>query len=153
MRTKDNSIPSGRAKEAMPLATLREQRGFQKRMLDLCFLVGSALIVCLLGVGAFVITEIHHISPMWVFLSCISIGFFVGAREEYRKEFRSVRFIFFVCGWLVVNMTVFVVVLSFLGWIYLIPTLFLEQVLFYMTAYWMFGLQPPLLRGHRRDET
>jgi hypothetical protein len=87
-----------------------------------------------------------------VFLSFISIGFFVGVREEYRKEFRSVRFIFFVCGWLVVNMTVFVVVLSSFGWVYLIPALFAEQVLFYVTAYWLFGLQPPLYR-HRGDQT
>jgi hypothetical protein len=128
---------------------LGERRGFSKRLLDLCFLIGSALLVCILGVGAFVVTEIRHVSPMWVLLSLISVGFFVGVREEYRKEFRSVRFIFFVCGWLVINMAVFVVVLGSFGWLYLIPALFLEQVLFYMTAYWLFGLQPPLSRRGR----
>ena len=33
------------------ILTLREQRGFSKRILDLCFLVGSALIVCVLTEG------------------------------------------------------------------------------------------------------
>jgi hypothetical protein len=99
------------------------------------------------AVGTFAITEVRHISPMWVFLSGISLVFFVWVREEYRKEFRSVRFVFFVCGWLVINLGIVVVVLGSLGWFYLMAALFLEQVLFYMTAYWLFGLRPPFGRG------
>ena len=125
------------------------RRPFSKRVLDLCLLVGSALIVCLLLLGSFIAAQIRHISPVWVFLSWGSIVFFAGAREEYRKEFRSVRFIFFVCGWLLINMAVFVVVLGSFGWLFLFPALFLEQVLFYMTAYWLFGLQPPLRRRRK----
>jgi 4-amino-4-deoxy-L-arabinose transferase-like glycosyltransferase len=143
------SLPKRQAKQ---VATSRERRRFSKRVLDLFYLVGAALLVCILGGGAFIVTEVHHISPLWVFLSFISIGFFAGAREEYRKEFRSVRFIFFVCSWLVVNMAVFVVVLGYFGWLYLIPALLLEQVIFYMTAYWLFGLRPPLGR-HRGNQT
>ena len=82
-------------------------------------------------------------------VSWISIIVFAGIREEYRKEFRSVRFIFFVCGWLVVNMAVVVVVLGYFGWLYLIAALALEQILFYMTAYWLFGLEPPSRRLRR----
>lgn len=121
---------------------------FSRRILDLCYLVGAALLVCILGGGAFVIAEIRHINPMWVFLSLISLGFVVGVGEEYRKEFRSVRFVAFVCGWLVVNVSVVIVVLGSFGWLYLIPALLLEQVLFYMTAFWLFGLEPPLRRRH-----
>jgi uncharacterized membrane protein len=84
----------------------------------------------MLGIGAFIIAQVRNPNPMWVFFSLISITFVAGAREEYRKEFRSVRFISFVCGWLVINMAVVVVVLSYLGWLYLIPALFGEQVLF-----------------------
>lgn len=94
------------------------------------------------------IAEIRHINPMWLFLSLISLGFVVGVGEEYRKEFRSVRFVAFVCGWLVVNVSVVIVVLGSFGWLYLIPALLLEQVLFYMTAFWLFGLEPPLRRRH-----
>jgi hypothetical protein len=101
-------------------------------------------------VGAFVIAEIRHINPIWVFLSLISIGFITFAGEEYRKEFRSVRFVAFVCGWLAVNLVVVVVVVGSFGWLYLIPALLLEQFLFYMTAYWLFGLAPPLSRRRGR---
>jgi hypothetical protein len=131
--------------------TSREPRIFSKRLLDLCRLIGAALIVCVLGVGAFAITDAYNINPMWVLLSFISVGFFAMAREDYRKEFRSVRFLLFVCGWAVINMAVIVIVLGFLGWLYLIPILFLEQVLFYMTAYWLFGLEPPLRRGRPKS--
>jgi hypothetical protein len=117
-----------------------------KKILDLCLLICAALLVCLLGVGAFILAEVRHIQPLWVFVSLISICFFAGVREEYRKEFHSVRFVFFVCVWLVVNASVFVAVLGYLGWLYLIPALLAEQFLFYMTGYWLFGLEPPLRR-------
>jgi len=135
-------------KEVTTLATSREQRPLSSRILDLCFLIGSALMVCVLGVGTFVIAEIRHINPIWVFLSLISIGFFAFAKEEYRREFRSVRFILFVCVWIVVNMAVVVSILASFGWLWLIPALLLEQFLFYMSAFWLFGLQPP---SHRRE--
>lgn len=130
------------------MATLR-QSGFWKRILDLCLVVASALVICVLGVGAFAIASIRHVNPIWIFLGLISAGFFAGVREEYRKEFRSARFVLFVLGWLVINSAVVVVIVAFLGWIWLFPVLFLEQALFYMSAYWLFGLKPPLRRRER----
>lgn len=120
---------------------------FRKKFLDLLLVVGTALVIIVIVVGAFVLTEIHHISPAWVFLSFVSLGFLAGAREDYRKQFWSVRFILFVCGWLVVNVVVIVVVLASFGWLYLFLALLLEQFLFYMTAYWLFGLEPPSRKG------
>jgi len=130
-------------KEVTTLVTSGEQGAFSRRILNLCLLIGSALVVCVMGLGAFIFAELHHINPLWVFLSLISIGFFAFAKEEYRKEFRSVRFILFVCGWVVINIAVVVMVLASYGWLYLVPVLLLEQFLFYMSAYWLFGLQPP----------
>jgi hypothetical protein len=75
-----------------------------------------------------------------VFLSWASIAFFAGARKEYRKQFRPARFVLFVCGWIVINMIVFVAVLASFGWFWLFPALFLEQFLFYMGAYWLFNI-------------
>jgi hypothetical protein len=102
------------------------------------------MLVCLASVGAFIFTEIHHFNPVWVFLSLISIGFFAGVAEEYRKQLRSARFVAFLCGWLFINCVVVVAILSSFSWLYLIPALLAEQALFYMTAYWIFGLHPPL---------
>lgn len=99
--------------------------------------------ICALGVGAFIVADMHHVNPLWLFLSFISIGFVAWAREEYRKEFKSIRFLIFLFGWLVVNFVVVVVVLSSFGWLYLFVALFVEQVLFYMSAKWFMGLPLP----------
>jgi hypothetical protein len=109
-------------------------------------LIGSALIVCAFGVGAFAIAITRHVNPVWIFFGLASAGFFAGVREEYRREFRSVRFVLFVLVWLVINVAVVVVVVTSFGWVWLFPVLFLEQVLFYMSAFWIFGLEPPFSR-------
>jgi hypothetical protein len=136
------------SKRTITLATLK-QSGFLKRILDLCLLVGSALVICVLGVATFAVAAIRHINPICIFFALISVGFVAGVREEYRREFRSARFVLFVLGWLVINIAVVVVVVASFGWFWLFPALFLEQVLFYMTAYWLFGLEPPLRRRDR----
>jgi hypothetical protein len=128
---------------------ISEKRPGRKRIVDLCLLVGSGLLVCILTGGAFLLADIYHVNPLWVIVSFISVGFFAGAREDYRKEFRSAHFVAFVCGWVVINAAVFVIVLGLFGWLWLILALALEQVLFYMTAYWLFGLRPPLGPGRQ----
>ena len=116
------------------------------RVLDFCLLIGAAITVCMLGVGAFIAASSLHVSPLWVFFGLISTGVAAGVAEEYRNELRSLRFVLFVLGWLVVNITVIVLVVSSIGWLWLIPLLLLEQAIFYMSAYWLFGLKPPSRR-------
>ena len=126
--------------------TTERKHCFSRRILDLCLLVGSALVICVLGVGAFAIASLRHFNPVWIFFALISVAFVAGVREEYRKQFRSVRFVSFVLAWLVINVIVVVVVVASFGWLWLFPALFVEQALFYMSAYWLFGLEPPLRR-------
>lgn len=110
------------------------------------YLVGAAVLSVVLVTGASIVAEIYHVNPLWVVLSFISVVFFAGAREDYRKEFRSPRFVAFVCGWVVINVIMFIALLSLFGWLWLIPALLLEQFLFYMTAYWFFDVPPPSKR-------
>jgi hypothetical protein len=118
----------------------------RSRILDLLYLIGVALLVCVLGVGAFLLADRYHVNPLWIFVCLISVLFFAGAREDYRKQFRSARFVAFVCGWVVITVGVFIVFLGLFGWLWLIPALFLEQVIFYMSAHWLFGVPPPSRR-------
>src|SRR5579885_2649271 len=106
------------------------------RILDLCFLIASALLICTLLVTAFIYVEVRQINPAWIFLSLISVVFFAWVWDEYRAQLRSPRFILFVCIWLILNMILFVTVLTSFGWVYLFLALLFEQVLFQMTAYW-----------------
>ena len=116
------------------------------RILDTFYLVGAALLVCVFAGGALLLADTYHINRLWIFASLISVVFFAGAREDYRKEFRSPRFVAFVGGWVVINVIIFIVFLSLFGWLWLVPTLFFEQFLFYMTAYWFFDVPPPSKR-------
>jgi hypothetical protein len=118
----------------------------RSRIQETFYLICAAILVCVLGVGAFLLADIYHISPLWLFFGLISVAFVAGAREDYRKEFRSPRFVAFVVGWLVINLIVVIVFVSRFGWLWLIPALLLEQVLFYMTAYWLFDVPPPSKR-------
>jgi hypothetical protein len=127
--------------------------GRWKKLLDLLLLLGTAFVLVVLVGGAFVWTAVRDTTPVWVFLSAISIGFVAFAWEEYRKEFWSPRFALFVFGWVLVNIVIVVVILGSYRWFYLIPVLFLEQVLFYMTAYWIFGLQPRSRRRRKGPES
>jgi hypothetical protein len=65
---------------------------------------------------------------------------------DYHKEFRSFRFVFFFCTWLLLHLAIFVLVLNHLGLLYYPGAAFIELFFFYATAYWLFGLQPPLHR-------
>lgn len=89
------------------------------------------------------LADIYHVNPLWIFFGLISVIFFAGAREDYRKEFRSPRFLAFIVGWLVINVLIIIFVVADFGWLWLIPALLFEQFLFYMTAYWLFGVSPP----------
>ena len=118
----------------------------RSRILDTFYLIGAAVLVCVLATGAFLLADIYHINPLWAFFGLVSVGVLAGAREDYRKQFRSARFVAFVCGWVVITVGVFIVFLVLFGWLWLIPALFLEQVVFYMSAHWLFGVPPPSRR-------
>jgi hypothetical protein len=118
----------------------------RSRIVDVFYVIGAALLLCVFGVGTFVLADIYHVSPLWIFFGLLSVGFVAFAREEYRTEFRSPRFVAFVIGWLVVNVIVVLFVVGAFGWLWLIPALLLEQFLFYMTVYWLFDVPPPSTR-------
>lgn len=127
--------------------TRSSDRKVSRRLLDFAYLLGAALLLCIVGVGAFAIADLRGLNPVWVFLALLSAGFLAFVFEGYRNELRSARFVFFVGVWLVINMAVFVVVVGSFGWLYLFPAMFVEQVLFYASASWLFGVRPLRRRG------
>ena len=117
---------------------------------DLLALLGVAILVTLVGGGAYLLSEKLEINPVWVYLAGVSIAFYATLGWDYRKEFRSVRFGAFFCSWLAIHLTVFIFVVTQLGWLYWVVALFVEIFFFYATANWFFGLKPPL-SGRRAE--
>lgn len=120
------------------------------RWRDRLLLLITSLAACAVVGGAFLFTESHHMNPMWVFLPLISFGFFAQVGWDYRREFRSVSFCLFFSSWLLIHMLSFLFVVGTVGWLFLIPTVLIEIFLFCLTAYWLFGLSPPL-RLRKKD--
>lgn len=120
--------------------------GERSRILDTFYLICAALLVCVIAGGAFLLADIYHVNPLWILFGLISVSFVAGAREDYRKEFRSPLFVAFVIGWVAINVIVIICVLAAFGWLWLIPALLLEQVLFYITASWLFDVPLPSKR-------
>jgi hypothetical protein len=119
-----------------------------KEFVDVLLVLGAALLVILIACGAYVLAGRYHVNSSWVYLGEISLGFFVTVGWDYRKEFRSVRFVIFFGGWLFAHLTIFVFVVAYLGWLYWLLALSVELFLFYGTAFWLFGLRPPPRRRH-----
>lgn len=118
-----------------------------KEFLDLFAILGAALLLIVVAVGAYFLADKYRIDSVWVYLGEISVGFFATVGWDYRKEFRSIRFVIFFCFWLFAHLCIFVFVVAYLGWLYWLLALTVELFLFYGTAFWLFGLLPP---GRRR---
>jgi len=93
---------------------------------DRVILFIAAIFACAIVLGAFLFTETHHLSPMWVFVPAVSLGFFAQVGWAYRQEFRSASFCLFFFAWLLIHVFSFLFVVGIVGWIYWIPTLVAE---------------------------
>jgi hypothetical protein len=122
----------------------------RKEFLDLLMVLGTALVVIALGGGALLLADRYHINFVWIFFVCLCLGFFAQVGWNYRREFRSIRFVLFFCCWLLIHLLVFVFCVAFLGWVYWVLAVSVEIFFFYATAYWIFGLKPPTAELKRR---
>jgi hypothetical protein len=114
-------------------------------------LIGAALLVIVLGGSGFLLADKYHIDPAWMLLAWVSVGFFAAVGWDYRVQFRTPSFIFFFAAWLLLHLLIFAFVISRFGWLYWLVALFVELFFFYATAYWLFGLQPPVRRRSGRQ--
>jgi hypothetical protein len=106
-------------------------------------LIGCSLLIALLGVASFFVADVYRINPTWVMLAWLSVGFFAAVGWDYRREFRSMPFVFFFLAWVVLHSLIFTLVLGFLPWFYYVGAVFLELFAFYASASLLFGLKPP----------
>jgi hypothetical protein len=121
------------------LESERPRRG----LLDGLGLLGSSLLVVILGIGSFFLADRYHVDLIWPILGWISLGFFAALGWDYRREFRTAAFTSFFLSWVLLHSLVFVLVLGYLSWIYYIVAVPLELFAFYASASLLFGLKPP----------
>ena len=121
------------------------------RLSDTLALVACSMLVVVLAVGSFFAADAYHIGVIWIAAFWLSIGFFATVGWDYRREFRSARFVFFFMAWLVPHLLIAIFVLTYLGWFWYAAAVVVELFLFYLSLSLVFGLKPPRRRrrvGH-----
>jgi hypothetical protein len=109
---------------------------------DKIVLVGSAIVVCVLGVSLFLFAINFRVNTIWVFFALNSIGFIAVVGRKFRYSSKTLPFICFFALWLVVHALVMIALTAWLPLQLWLPMIGLELFVGYLVAYQVFGLPP-----------
>jgi hypothetical protein len=112
-----------------------------KKLLDRFALVGLSLLSIAAGTGVFLWADEHHISDASVYGAWASVIFLGIVGWPFRSKLKSPRFLAFLLVWLLIHVFIFLLVVSYLGFLYYIPAVLLELWVGYTLAILQFG--PP----------
>ena len=93
----------------VPTATLTKlvlnfhSKFMRDERLDGILLVVTALLLCATSVGAFLLADIYHVSPLWVFFAFNSVGLVVILIKDFRGQVRRPKFVAYLAVWAVVH--------------------------------------------------
>ena len=118
----------------------RSTRKFWDRML----LAGSALLVCVTTGASFLLGDIYHINPAWLFLAWNSILLLLSVGRGFRGSFKNPYFIVFFVAWMSVHGAVVVSLMRWVRMLYWIPLMAAELFIGYVIANWLFGILPDI---------
>jgi hypothetical protein len=112
------------------------ESGFRDRLL----LVASAIIVCIIGVGAFWIAGDSHKGLLWVFFGLNTIGFAFVVGRKFPKHWKSPSFVFFFLAWLLLHGIVATTLAASVPFLYWLPIFGVELFVGFLAAYLLFGV-------------
>jgi hypothetical protein len=95
-----------------------------------------------IGCGSFLLGELYHISPDWLFLSWNSIGMSLILWKGFRRHFKNASFTAFFLLWMAVHGTVVVLLMRWVRMLYWIPLMALELFVGFLAASLLFGIVP-----------
>src|SRR5947208_11043608 len=70
---------------------------------DRVLLLGAALLVCVVGGGAFLLGEIYHINPAWLFFAWNSILLIPIIGADFRNQLKKPAFAIFFATWMALH--------------------------------------------------
>jgi hypothetical protein len=110
---------------------------------DRGLLIGSAVLVCVIGGAAFWLADDYHMNPLWVFLAMNSVGFIWVIGRRLRSHWKKPLFIVFLVAWVAIHTAVVVVLMAWVPLLYWLPLIAVELFVGFLAAYWLFGVPPP----------
>ena len=127
------------------VSAVGEKSKKRSKTLNFFLLLGTSLLVAVVATAAFWLAGEHRVNPAWLFAAGVAILFLAVVGWGYRRKFRDPVFVSFFLAWLLLHVTIYLLVLSYLGLLYYIPIVVLELWIGYTIAIWQFG--PPPDRG------
>lgn len=109
-------------------------------MRDRLLLIGSALLITVVGVGSFLLADAYHVRLAWVMSFWFCFAFIAVLGWNVRDQFRSRSFIAFFCLWTVIHVVLMLALWKFVNLIYWFPLIFVELVVGFMLANRFFGV-------------
>ncbi len=100
------------------------------------------MLVCVIGGSSFLLGEIYHINPAWLFLSWNSIWLLVSVGKRFRIHFKKPEFAAFFLLWMAVHGTVVVMLMRWVHMLYWVPLMGLELFVGFLSADLLFGIRP-----------
>ena len=123
----------------------------RNKVLDLLLLTGTAILVVGIGAVAFWVADAHN-ATVWALAACAALAFFVIISKSYGLEkLKSSSFAAFSAVWLLIHISIFLLVVDYLGFIYYLPFLVAELLVGFMAAIWLFG-SPPKVPGPNKPD-
>jgi hypothetical protein len=95
-----------------------------------------------IGCGSFLLGEIYHINPAWLFFSWNSIWLLVSVGKRFRNHFKKPEFTAFFLIWTAVHGTVVVLLMRWVRMLYWIPLMGIELFVGFLSANLLFGIVP-----------
>jgi hypothetical protein len=107
---------------------------------DRLLLVASAIIVCIIGVGAFWIAGDSHTGPLLVFFGLNTIGFTGVVARKFPNRWKTPSFILFFLAWLLLHGIVATMLAASVPILYWLPIFGVELFIGFLAAYLLFGV-------------
>jgi hypothetical protein len=109
---------------------------------DKLLLVGAAVLICVIGVAAFVLGDIYHLNPYWLFLAFGSVGMVPVIARNYPTQFKRPAFVLVFAGWVMVHGLIVAGLIRWVSITFWVPVFGLELLAGYFVIFRLFGTLP-----------
>jgi len=110
--------------------------------LDRVLLIGAALLVCTMGVGAFGVADHYHVNPAWVFIAANSIVMVPLFIRDFRAHLKKPSFVAYLTAWAVIHGLLVATLMRWFSIVAMIPFLAIELTAGLVVADFFFDIRP-----------
>ena len=96
--------------------------------------------VCVAGVGSFVLADLYKVNPIWIFFAGNSILMIPLFAREFRTYWKKPSFMVFFAAWMATHGLAIVCLMRWTPIIYWPIGILVELCVGFLVAHWIFGV-------------